>query len=118
KPQINPTLKEPNLYESFLSFAASTTTLPPGKVAHSWPYFAAFVLSAIAISIVIALVAKCKLLQRNRASYNHQRLPDSRSIGTGCPAEDDDGFIEDNYIEPNQGFTNFSYSPIPYHPIF
>uniref|UniRef100_A0A6J0SYP9 Type III endosome membrane protein TEMP n=1 Tax=Pogona vitticeps TaxID=103695 RepID=A0A6J0SYP9_9SAUR len=101
-----------------------TATPLPVKTGRSWPYFAGFVLLAIGISIVVALVAKCKLMQRNRTSYQHQRLPDSRSLGSthaeevdvevayarnqmmggavACLPEDDDGFIEDNYIEPNR----------------
>ncbi|NWI91688.1 LRC19 protein, partial [Pitta sordida] len=107
-----------------LSFATATT-LPAGKGGRSWPYLVAFLVTAIGISILIALAAKCKLVHKNFASYRHRPLPEISSIG-GSPmedssswdrgsvgsqsisgvadlqAEDDDGFIEDNYIQPSE----------------
>ncbi|ETE73383.1 Leucine-rich repeat-containing protein 15, partial [Ophiophagus hannah] len=101
--------------------AAANTTPATQTAGKNWIYFAGFVLLAITISLLIALIVKCKLLQKKHASYHHQRLPDSRSIGSchieerdmdmtygrnqpasECYPEDDDGFIEDNYIVPNQ----------------
>ncbi|NXJ31244.1 LRC19 protein, partial [Dicrurus megarhynchus] len=104
---------------------ATATALPAGKGGRSWPYLVGFVVTAIGISILIALAAKCKLVRKNFASYRHRPLPEISSIG-GSPmedssswdrgsfgshsvpdaadlqTEDDDGFIEDNYIQPSE----------------
>ncbi|KAJ8376268.1 hypothetical protein SKAU_G00068480 [Synaphobranchus kaupii] len=90
---------------------------------HSWQYLVAVLVTAILISIIIALGAKCKIFHRYLASYRHTLLPEgetasqcdpmSLEVGfsgqgmmgrgphtvTSTELDDDDGFIEDNYIQ-------------------
>ncbi|KAM9832302.1 type III endosome membrane protein TEMP [Neosynchiropus ocellatus] len=99
---------------------------PPGKsISHNWEFLVAVLASAISVSILIALMAKCHLFRRYLASYSHTRLREADtasqcehsglevefSVGRGqvidphhtrVGEEDDDGFIEDNYIPASE----------------
>ncbi|KGL77962.1 Leucine-rich repeat-containing protein 19, partial [Tinamus guttatus] len=119
-----------NMTLPLMTVTQNNTTAPAGKGGRSWPYLVGFLVAAITISLLVAVAAKCKLFHKNFASYRHRPLPDTSSIGgshmeestswdrdtsvrglseslpmpnaAGLHAEDDDGFIEDNYIQPSE----------------
>uniref|UniRef100_A0A3Q3D5Y0 Uncharacterized protein n=1 Tax=Hippocampus comes TaxID=109280 RepID=A0A3Q3D5Y0_HIPCM len=70
-------------------------------------YLAAGLGTAIAASLVIVMAVKLRVFHRFLASYRHSLLREADGVravrGTlGTLEDDDDGFIEDNYIQTGQ----------------
>uniref|UniRef100_A0A673KBZ5 Uncharacterized protein n=1 Tax=Sinocyclocheilus rhinocerous TaxID=307959 RepID=A0A673KBZ5_9TELE len=63
-----------------------------------WKVLVAVLGSALTLSVLIALMAKYKVVHEYLASYRHSRL----TAPTSGIEEDDDGFIEDNYIQASE----------------
>ncbi|KAK2889260.1 hypothetical protein Q8A67_014635 [Cirrhinus molitorella] len=104
----------------------TTNSTSNGSKAASWKVLVAVLGSAITLSVLIALMAKCKVVHKYLASYRHSRLsevdatsqcdPANFEVGfstqggpgtrAAAPTNDveeyDDGFIEDNYIQASE----------------
>ncbi|XP_016336028.1 leucine-rich repeat-containing protein 19-like [Sinocyclocheilus anshuiensis] len=117
---------EPPPSNNTINGTKTKTEDDPKTSSESWKVLVAVLGSAITLSVLIALMAKCKVVHKYLASYRHSRLSEvdatsqcdpanfevgfSTQGGPGTRAaapthdieEDDDGFIEDNYIQASE----------------
>ncbi|KAM7409780.1 hypothetical protein PAMA_001327 [Pampus argenteus] len=113
---------------TFTTAQNDTSTNQTGKPnSHNWEFLVAVLGTAISVSLIIALLAKCQVVRRYLASYRHTRLSETDTVSQCDPSsglevqfamrqghrmnphclppvndEDDDGFIEDNYIPASE----------------
>uniref|UniRef100_A0A3Q1K8Z4 Uncharacterized protein n=1 Tax=Anabas testudineus TaxID=64144 RepID=A0A3Q1K8Z4_ANATE len=88
-----------------LTFLTDTLTSQKSRyTSHNWEFLVAVLVTAISVSLLITLLAKCHVVRRYLASYRHTRLRETDTVSHLPPVseEDDDGFIEDNYIPASE----------------
>lgn len=119
---------ELSLNETATPTAPANNVTSTGKYpSHNWEFLVAVLVTAISVSILTALLAKCQVVRRYLASYRHTRLREADTVSHCDPSglevgfsmhegrgmnpdcippvseeEDDDGFIEDNYIPASE----------------
>uniref|UniRef100_A0AAR2IVN6 Uncharacterized protein n=1 Tax=Pygocentrus nattereri TaxID=42514 RepID=A0AAR2IVN6_PYGNA len=77
---------------------ASNSKISYNTSSSPWPVLVGLLLSVLSVALVIALVVKFRIVQRFFGGYNEALLPEGDTEYGGSQDEDDDGFIEDNYI--------------------
>uniref|UniRef100_A0A8C7UKR3 Uncharacterized protein n=1 Tax=Oncorhynchus mykiss TaxID=8022 RepID=A0A8C7UKR3_ONCMY len=83
----------------------STKAVPPGEDVsyQTWPYMAAALASALTVSLFIVVAIKLRLFHRYLATRRG-----GNGTHRGLDTDDDDGFIEDNYIQASETGTSGS----------
>uniref|UniRef100_A0A3Q3VXI9 Uncharacterized protein n=1 Tax=Mola mola TaxID=94237 RepID=A0A3Q3VXI9_MOLML len=74
---------------------------PTDIISTLWSYLAAGLGVLLSMSLLIVMAVKFRLFHRFLASYRHSLLQESDGASQRLD-DDDDGFIEDNYIQSSE----------------
>uniref|UniRef100_A0A3B4A1K3 Uncharacterized protein n=1 Tax=Periophthalmus magnuspinnatus TaxID=409849 RepID=A0A3B4A1K3_9GOBI len=70
----------------------------------------------LSLSIIIVMAVKFRVFHRFLASYRHSLLQEiGMGFETQTELDDDDGFIEDNYIQTSERQRHVSPGPLSMH---
>uniref|UniRef100_A0A3B3WTA1 Uncharacterized protein n=1 Tax=Poecilia mexicana TaxID=48701 RepID=A0A3B3WTA1_9TELE len=84
-----------------VQFSCCSTVAGDTNASIQWSYLAAGLGTILSFSLFVVLAMKFRLFHRFLASYRHSLLQETDGASQYVE-EDDDGFIEDNYIPTSE----------------